>query len=78
MGTWEKKQKLPDAAIAALMLQTMSKTLAIRPGQTLTHEAMSLLVQQLEACQDPFADPEGLPTFIYLSVAQLAREFGQF
>jgi DNA mismatch repair protein MutL len=78
MRTWEEKQKLPDDAIAALMLQTMSKTLAIRPGQTLTHEAMSEIVHGLEGCDDPFVDPEGLPTFIYLSVAQLAREFGRF
>jgi DNA mismatch repair protein MutL len=78
MRTWEEKQKLPEDAVAALMLQTMSKTLAVRSGQTLTHEAMHEIVQGLESCADPFVDPEGLPTFIYLSVAQLAREFGRF
>ena len=50
---------------------------AVKAGQTLTPAEMADIIRQLEACQDPFADESGNPTFIYLSVAQLAREFGR-
>jgi len=37
---------------------------------------MADIIRQLEQCQDPFTDGNGRSPFIYLSVAQLAREFG--
>lgn len=59
------------------LIRTLSSQMAIRQGQALTHTQMTSLIQQLEQCRDPFTNPQGSPTFIYLSVAQLAREFGR-
>jgi len=55
----------------------VAETAAIRAGQNLNFSQMEQLVQQLEKCADPMTNPQGKPTFIYLSVAQLAREFGK-
>lgn len=53
------------------------KTAAVKAGQTLSKEEMEAMVWQLEACQNPHTCPHGRPTLIYLSVAQLARQFGR-
>lgn len=67
-----------DQELAPHLIQIMAETTAIRAGQTLTIPQMTQLIQQLEKCEDPMTNPQGKPTFIYLSVAQLAREFGRF
>ncbi|MCP5098116.1 MAG: DNA mismatch repair endonuclease MutL [Chloroflexi bacterium] len=59
------------------LLAEMATMAAIKSGQTLTPSEMADIIQQLEQCRDPFVDVNGRPTFIYLSVAQLAREFGR-
>lgn len=61
-----------------LMLKRISQLAAIRAGQTLTSEQLSGLIKQLEKTKNPHSSPDGNPTFIYLSVAQLAQEFGRF
>lgn len=61
-----------------LLLKRLSQLASIRSGQTLTAEQLAGLIQQLEKTHNPHACPEGNPTFIYLSVAQLAQEFGRF
>lgn len=63
---------------AEWVMRRLSQAAAYRPGQTLSAAQMSQLIQQLEQCQDPMSNLQGQPTFIYLSVAQLAREFGRF
>ncbi|MCA9917968.1 MAG: hypothetical protein KC445_08455, partial [Anaerolineales bacterium] len=59
------------------LVTAVCQTISLRPGQALTPTQMEQLIQNLEKCTDPFTDPQGNPTFIYLSVAQLAREFGK-
>ncbi len=59
------------------LVTAVCQTIALRPGQALTLAQMEQLIHSLEKCADPFTDPQGNPTFIYLSVAQLAREFGR-
>ena len=59
------------------LVTAVCQTIALRAGQSLTQEQMQQLIHNLEKCADPFTDPQGKPTFIYLSVAQLAREFGR-
>ena len=61
-----------------LLLKRLSQLAAIRSGQTLNPDQLSGLIQQLEKTRNPHTCPEGNPTFIYLSVAQLAQEFGRF
>ena len=59
------------------LVTAVCQTIALRAGQSLTQPQMQQLIHNLEKCTDPFTDPQGKPTFIYLSVAQLAREFGR-
>ncbi len=59
------------------LVTAVCQTVALRAGQSLTQARMQQLIHNLEKCADPFTDPQGKPTFIYLSVAQLAREFGR-
>lgn len=61
-----------------LLLKRISQLAAIRSGQTLPPEQLSLLIKKLEKAQNPHTSPDGNPTFIYLSVAQLAQQFGRF
>ncbi len=53
------------------------KSAAVKAGQTLSHQEMEAMVQQLEACRSPHTCPHGRPTLIHLSVAQLAKQFGR-
>ena len=53
------------------------KSAAVKAGQTLSHQEMEAMVQQLEACNSPHTCPHGRPTLIHLSVAQLAKQFGR-
>ena len=59
------------------LVTAVCQTISLRAGQSLTQVQMQQLIHNLEKCSDPFTDPQGKPTFIYLSVAQLAREFGR-
>ncbi|WP_420641364.1 DNA mismatch repair endonuclease MutL [Candidatus Leptofilum sp.] len=69
----QSKGVVEEAGLVTAVCQTIS----LRPGQSLTLAQMEQLIHNLEKCTDPFTDPQGKPTFIYLSVAQLAREFGR-
>ena len=61
-----------------LLLKRISQLAAIRSGQTLSPDQLSGLIKKLEQTRNPHTSPDGNPTFIYLSVAQLAQEFGRF
>jgi DNA mismatch repair protein MutL len=64
-------------AIERKIILRVCKTAAVKAGQTLSPAEMEAMVWQLEACQNPHTCPHGRPTLIYLSVAQLARQFGR-
>lgn len=59
------------------IIRRVCKTASVKAGQTLSKQEMEALVQQLERCRNPHTCPHGRPTLIYLSVAQLEREFGR-
>ncbi len=59
------------------MLTTIACHSAVRAGQTLAHEEMRQLLQQLERCAFPRTCPHGRPTVLLLSQAQLERQFGR-
>lgn len=63
--------------IEAKIIRRVCKTAAIKAGQTLSQVEMETLIRQLETCYNPFTCPHGRPTFIHLSAAQLARQFGR-
>lgn len=73
----EKLEESKEVVEEAGLLTAVCQTVALRAGQSLTQTQMQQLIHNLEKCVDPFTDPQGKPTFIYLSVAQLAREFGR-
>lgn len=59
------------------MLTTIACHSAVRAGQTLVHEEMRQLIQQLERCDFPRTCPHGRPTTLLLSQSQLERQFGR-
>jgi len=63
--------------IESKIILRVCKTAAVKAGQTLSLAEMEAMVWQLEACQNPHTCPHGRPTLIYLSVGQLARQFGR-
>lgn len=63
--------------IEAKIVRRVCKTATIKAGHTLSMAEMEALVRNLEACANPHTCPHGRPTLIFLSVAQLAREFGR-
>jgi DNA mismatch repair protein MutL len=63
--------------IEAKIIRQVCKAAAVKAGQTLSRPEMEAMIRQLETCQNPHTCPHGRPTLIYLSVAQLAREFGR-
>lgn len=71
-GDAPTRQKVEDKII-----RRVCKTASIKQGQVLSRAEMDALIQQLEACQNPHTCPHGRPTLIYLSVSQLAKEFGR-
>ncbi|MCL4262101.1 MAG: DNA mismatch repair endonuclease MutL [Anaerolineae bacterium] len=77
MVTGVERKPPATADLPLHLIQLVCTAVATRPGQSLNQAQMAALVQQLEQCQDPMTTPSGRPTFIYLSVAQLAREFGR-
>jgi DNA mismatch repair protein MutL len=58
-------------------LTTIACHSAIRAGQTLSHEEMRQLLQQLERCAMPRTCPHGRPTTLTLTQTQLERQFGR-
>ena len=66
-----------QAKIEDKIIRRVCKTASIKAGQTLTKQEMEALIRQLEQCHNPHTCPHGRPTLIFLSVAQLAKEFGR-
>jgi DNA mismatch repair protein MutL len=61
----------------ARLVTLICKRAAIKAGQTLSMAEMQEMVRQLEGCHSPRTCPHGRPTMIYLSAAELARQFGR-
>lgn len=61
--------------IERAIIRRVCKQGAIKAGQILSREEMEELLRALEECENPRTCPHGRPTMIYISTAQLAREF---
>ncbi|MEM7798055.1 MAG: DNA mismatch repair endonuclease MutL [Chloroflexota bacterium] len=66
-----------QAKVEDKIIRRVCKTASIKAGQSLSNQEMEALIQQLEQCQNPHTCPHGRPTLIFLSVTQLAKEFGR-
>jgi DNA mismatch repair protein MutL len=61
----------------ARLIARICKRMAIKGGQTLSHEEQVALLRDLESCSSPRTCPHGRPTMIHLSVDLLERQFGR-
>jgi DNA mismatch repair protein MutL len=66
-----------EASREANLITGICKRAAIKAGQPMSSPEMQELVRRLEACRSPRTCPHGRPTMIYLSAAELARQFGR-
>ena len=73
----ERGDEPMQGKIEAQIIGRVCKTAAVKAGQTLALPEMEAMIRQLEACANPHTCPHGRPTLIYLSVVQLARQFGR-
>ena len=63
--------------IEARIAARVCKRMAVKAGQTLSHEEQYALLIDLENCDSPRTCPHGRPTMIHLSVDMLERQFGR-
>jgi DNA mismatch repair protein MutL len=73
----ERGDKPMQGKIEDKIVMRVCKTAAVKAGQTLSQAEMEAMIWQLEKCHNPHTCPHGRPTLIYLSVAQLAKQFGR-
>jgi DNA mismatch repair protein MutL len=64
-----------EAKLEDLAARVACKVKAVKAGQTLTPEAMKVLVTSLLACRSPFVCPHGRPTMVRLPIQQLEAQF---
>ncbi|TND08923.1 MAG: DNA mismatch repair protein MutL [Bacteroidetes bacterium] len=57
------------------LARSLAKQTSIRPGKTLSDSEMRALVDELFACELPYAAPDGKPTVITYSIEDLDRRF---
>ncbi|MBP1840165.1 DNA mismatch repair endonuclease MutL [Formosa algae] len=71
------EHEVPDANFSAadLLAKSLSKSLAIKSGQSLTQTEQDHLVNSLFACKDPNVSPTNRPTFITMTVDELDKKF---
>ena len=71
------EQEVPDSHFSAtdLLAKSMSKSLAIKTGQSLTRPEQEHLVNSLFACKEPSVSPTNRVTFITMSVDDFDKKF---
>ncbi|OUS00056.1 DNA mismatch repair protein MutL [Flavobacteriales bacterium 33_180_T64] len=71
------EQEVPDSNFSAtdLLAKSMSKSLAIKTGQSLTRFEQEHLVNSLFACKEPSVSPTNRVTFITMSVDDFDKKF---
>jgi len=71
------EQEVPDSNFSAtdLLAKSMSKSLAIKTGQSLTIQEQEHLVNSLFACKEPSVSPTNRVTFITMSVDDFDKKF---
>jgi len=58
-----------------LLAQSMACRLAIKAGEILDKEEMSLLIDKLFACENPYYSPKGKPVFMKIDKSELDKKF---
>jgi DNA mismatch repair protein MutL len=57
------------------LAQSLAQQQAVRRGQPLAPDEQRALLQDLFACEMPYADPQGRPTTWRLSMEEIAKQF---
>ncbi|MBR9914633.1 MAG: DNA mismatch repair endonuclease MutL [Algicola sp.] len=71
------QQEVPDSNFSAtdLLVKSMSKSLAIKTGQSLSAMEQEHLVNSLFACKEPSVSPNNKVTFVTMSVDDFDKKF---
>ncbi|WP_323788673.1 DNA mismatch repair endonuclease MutL [Psychroserpens sp.] len=71
------EQEVPDSNFSAtdLLAKSLSKSLAIKTGQSLTSTEQEYLLNSLFACKEPSVSPTNKTTFITMSVDDFDKKF---
>ncbi|MCL4149523.1 UNVERIFIED_CONTAM: hypothetical protein GTU68_023545, partial [Idotea baltica] len=71
------ENEVPDSNFSAtdLLAKSMSKSLAIKTGQSLTIQEQEYMVNKLFACKEPNVSPTHRPTFVTMTMDELDRKF---
>ncbi len=71
------EQEVPDSNFSAtdLLAKSLSKSLAVKAGQSLTFEEQEHMVNSLFACKEPSVSPTNKATFITMTVDDFDKKF---
>jgi DNA mismatch repair protein MutL len=72
-----RREDVAEAAREARLVTLICKRAAVKGNTPMNMGEMQELVRRLEACYSPRTCPHGRPTMIYVSGADLARQFGR-
>ncbi len=72
-----QQSDLVETTREARLVTLICKRVAVKGNTPMPLAAMQELVRRLEACRSPRTCPHGRPTMIYMSSAELARQFGR-
>ncbi|MEX0746415.1 MAG: DNA mismatch repair protein MutL, partial [Rhodothermales bacterium] len=59
------------------LAKSLARRSAIRPGTRLAPKEMRSLIDQLFACEMPYACPQGRPTIIKIPIEELDKRFSK-
>lgn len=72
-----QRDNVVDASHEARAITAICKRAAVKGNSPMSLPEMQELVRRLEACRSPRTCPHGRPTMVYMSAAELARQFGR-
>lgn len=75
LADYKESQQDIKLDTAERMARALARQTAVRPGKILTENEMRALVDELFACELPYAAPDGKPTMITYSMDDLDRRF---
>ncbi len=59
------------------LARSLAKNLSIKPGFPMEKKEMSVLIDELFACDMPYYSPNGYPTITTMSIDDLNKKFGR-
>ncbi len=72
-----QRDDVAETTREARLVTLICKRAAIKGNTPMSLPEMQELVRRLEACRSPRTCPHGRPTMVYMSAADLARQFGR-